>query len=82
MGLCRNVPALCQAFFVVDFDAIFACVGPQCDFRGSEHYIFYWKSVFCDPLEEFYPELEVLSLPIQEMLWDPFSPLLAGGVIL
>ena len=67
-----NVSVLWQAFSVVASNSIFACVVSKCNCRDNGHYIFYWYYVCCEPLEEFNPELEVLPVPRQETLWDPF----------
>ena len=70
-----------QAFFSVASNDIFAHIRPNCGCRGSEHNIVYWNSVFCDLMEDFNPELEVLTMPRQETFGTHLLSLLADGVI-
>ena len=74
MELCWDVAAPCEVFVIVSPDAIFSCIRPQCYYWCSENDVVYWFSFLCDPLEEFNPFLEVLTIPVQEKLWTPHPP--------
>ena len=74
MELCWDVAAPCEVFVIVSPHAIFSCIRPQCYYWCSENDVVYWFSSLCDPLEEFNPFLEVLTIPVQEKLWTPHPP--------
>ena len=71
MELWVDTPAKCRSFIIVSPDIIFAGVGPLYDWWGREYYVVYWYYLLCEPLDNFYIELEVLHMQVLETLWAP-----------
>ena len=63
------VPAPCHDFVILPSDPIFTGIGPYCDCLGREDYVVYRYYFLCDPLEYIYKQVQVLYVPVLEVLW-------------